>query len=152
MLLRLEEQEVILHSSTCGSKEPAGEACELSFLHHRSYNQRLLPFVPRNHSSYPSLELHQINGQAYPYVGAVDSLDLLLRGSLKEARGLGQQVRLSLPDYVQEIVPHLLYRPFSHQLQPFFTPTALRVRWVWIVRSIALLHPFINLGHWLLYP
>jgi hypothetical protein len=101
--------------------------------------------------------MHEANGQAYPYTGAVNSLSQLLLETLKEAQELGQKVMLDLPDYVRQILPRLLFphdeaRPFARQLQPFFTPSAQRARWVRIGRNIAMLQGFINLAYRLLHP
>lgn len=157
-LLALEEADQVMHSGTYGPKEPGGEPIELSLLREGTYDQRILPFVPQCFMSFFSLELYEKNGQAYPRTAIVDSLMSSLQEALAEAQTLGGKVGLSLPHYVRRILPRLLYRrdvsatPFALQLQPYFTPSALRIRWVRLNRVLALIHAFINLCHRVLHP
>ena len=157
-LLGLEDDDSLLHSGTYGDREPGGSPVELSFLLEGTYDQRLMPFIPRHYVSFLSVDMHEANGQAYPYMGCVNSLSQLLLETLREAQELGQRVELNLPDYVRLILPRILFqrqegdRPFARQLQPFFSPSATRARWARICRCIALLQGFVNLCNRLLHP
>jgi len=147
-----------MHSGTYGPKEPGAEPVELALLREGDMDQRLLPFAPIHLSSLTHLILHDLNGQPYPKKALVTTLKEDLDKSLEEAMNLGKRVGLSLPRYVREILPKLLCEdpenpdPFAYQLRPFFTPSALRVRWMRINRIKILLHAFINLCHRILYP
>ena len=90
---------MLLCSGTYSDKEPGGAPIEFALLAEGSYDQHLLPFVPRNYSSYLNLDLHEINGQAYPYTSSLNTLSCHLRDTLGEAQELGACVELKLPDY-----------------------------------------------------
>ena len=157
-LLALKDADVLLCSGTYSDREPGGAPIEFSLLSEGSYDQCLLPFVPQNHTPHHHLDLHKLNGQAYPYAGSLDTLNSHLRDTLREAQELGAQVDLNLPDYIRALLPRLMYQPcedarhFSRQFQPYFSPSAQRARWVRIGRNLALLQGFINLCYHLLHP
>lgn len=73
---------------------------------------------------------------------------------------LAREARISLPVYARRLVPRLRYRledsesgiPFPLQLQPWFSPTAIRARLARIIRVTAILQGFCNLVERLLRP
>jgi hypothetical protein len=124
-----------------------------------SYDQRLMPFVPKYHTYYGNqLTMYNRNEQWLPLVASIAALWNVFSEILSDALKLAESTGLSLPSYALELVPRLRYNissddpPFVFQLLPFFSPTALRIRWCRIGRVIALLEGYINLCTRLLRP
>jgi len=157
-LLALDEDDLLMHSGTYGPKEPGAEPVVLAFLREGNLDQHFIPFAPIHLSSFHHLILHDINGQPYPKKALWKSLKEDVEESLEEAMKLSKLVGLSLPSYIQEILPRLLYvdpetpEIFVFQLRPYFTPSALCARWTRINRVKILLHMYINLCYHILHP
>jgi hypothetical protein len=62
-LLGLEATDHLLHSGSYGHKEPGRAPVDLTLVHGRSYDQRLLPFVPKDQYYFErNLAFHHLNG------------------------------------------------------------------------------------------
>ena len=158
-LLGLDDDDTPLNAGTYGRKELGQDPIEMSVLRDGSYDQHLMPFVPRHHTYYSNqLTLHNHNGQWLPLVASITALWNVFSEILDDVLKLAECTGLSLLSYALGLVPRLCYNispdstPFFFQLLPFFTPTALRVQWCRIGRVIALLEGCINLCTRLLYP
>ena len=153
----LEDSDRLMHSGMYSLKEPGAKPVKLAILHEGGFNQHLLPFATIYLSLF-LLILHVVNGQPYPSKSLWRLLKGEVKNSLKDAMRLGKLIGLSLPTYVLEILPRLLYvnpenpEVFNFQFCPYFTPSALQVRWTRINRINTLPHTFINLCHRILYP
>ena len=156
-LLRLSGEDSLLHAGTYGFKEPGQAPIDITWLENGTYDQRLLPFVPRGYRV-ASPAFHLQRGQYLVRADARKSLREWLNKALFDSQDLGAKVSLSLPSYALQLVPKLLHPDRSttmelpYQFQPFFTPSAVRARWVRVHRVIALLEGYINLCQRILAP
>ena len=104
------------------------------------------------------LTLHHWNGQWLPLATLIMVLWNIFLEIVADALKLAERMGLSLPAYALNLVPRLCYKispensPFSFQLLPFFSPSALRTRWCRIARITVLLEGYINLCTRLLHP
>ena len=133
-LLGLDDNDTLLNADTYGHKELGQDPIEMTILCEGSYNQCLMPFVPRHHTYYGNqLTLHNRNRQWLPLVASIAALWNIFSEILNDSLKLAERTGLSLPSYALGLVPRLRYNispngsPFFFQLLPFFTPTALRV-------------------------
>ena len=153
-LLGLEAADHLLHSGSYGHKEPGRAPVDLSLVRGGSYDQRLLPFVPKDQYYFErNLAFHHLNGQ---WIAKADSLRVIkeaLESSMIKSQQACAPVALSLPSYARVLASKLRLadptdgRVFPFQFQAFFTPSACRARWVRIARVVALLDGFSNLCH-----
>jgi hypothetical protein len=156
-LLGLTEEDSLTHAGTYGPKEPGQMPVDVSWLRGGSYDQRLLPFVPRGYRM-SSPAFHMQRGQHIMRADARKGLREWLNKALFDSQSLGSQVSLSLPTYALHVIPKLLHPDPSstlelpYQFQPFFTPLATRARWVQVHRIIAVLEVYINLCQRILTP
>ena len=154
-LLALDVDDHVMHSGTYGPKEPGVEPVDLLLLEDGLFDQCLLPFTPVNVATFLPLILHDLNGQPYLKKALVVALKEDVDQLLAEASDLGQQVGLSLPFYICEVLPKLLWEdlensdPFTYQLCPYFL---LCMHWTRINHCKIMLHAFINLCHHILHP
>ena len=157
-LLRLTIQDPLLNDGSYGVKEPGQYPIEVSWLREGSYDQRLLPFVPRGFRVL-NPDFHSQRDQHLLCADALHGLRDWFNKSLFDSQWVGRQVTLSLPPYALQLVPKLLHRgnvrhdqAFPFQFQAFFSPSAARARWVRILHVASLLDGYANLCHRILMP
>jgi hypothetical protein len=148
-LLGLGAEDPLLSTGTYGLKEPGQRPISLTLLREDIYDRRLLPFVPHEFSFESALDLHELNHQWHVYANTTRELKEELYQARASALAVASNVPLSLPAYARELLPKFLYREsetrdFQYQLQPFFSPSAIRARWVRIRRVIAMLEAYVN--------
>src|SRR5271170_5699302 len=153
-LLGLEAADHLLHSGSYGHKEPGRAPIDLSLICGGSYDQRLLPFMPKDQYYYErNLAFHHLNGQWIVKADSLRALKEALESSMIKSQQACTPVALSLPSYARVLTPKLRLadptdgRVFPYQFQVFFTPSAIQARWVRIARIIAILDGFSNLCH-----
>ena len=153
LLLGLGPEAVPLNSGTYGEEEPGVRSTKLSLLRQRSYDQLLLPFVPKNHWYHNTpLSMYVKNQQYAIHFETRGNMADSLNKSLIDAQLSANESGLRMPDYAQLLVPKLRYnaggddRPFYHQFLIFFSPSAMRIRAVRIGRICAILDALTNLA------
>src|SRR6266849_588932 len=153
-LLSLDSSDRILHSGTYGEKELSTHPIAFATLRAPRFDQRLLPFTPRNHAFTSSaIDMHEQNGQFPALVQTRKNLEEHLNRALLDAQIAGNKASISLPNYALILVPRLKYsengdgRPFPYQFLVFFSPSATRMRGVRIGRIMAILDATTNCAH-----
>ena len=154
LLLGLNLGDAVLHSGTYGEKELSVNPIRFSYLRAPMYDQRILPFTPRNHPfTSTAFDMHEQNGQ-YPVLALTrKNLEEQLNRALLDAQIAGNNASINLPTYALALIPRLKYsvggdeRPFPYQFQVFFSPSAARMRAVRISRVGAILDATTNGAH-----
>jgi hypothetical protein len=153
-LLGLEATDHLLHSGSYSHKEPGRAPVDLTLVHGGSYDQHLLPFIPKDQYYFErNLAFHHLNGQWIAKADLLRVIKEVLESSMIKSQLACMPVALSLPSYACILAPKLhLADPtdgqvFPFQFQAFFTPSASQARWVRIARVVALLDGFSNLCH-----
>ena len=152
-LLALKEGDALLVTGTYGVKDLGQNPVSIVSLQDGSYDRRLVPFMPREFQIFKRhLDFHKLNQQWYVYAATARELHERLLKAIAEAKQTARGLPLSLPDYVRQLAPKLLYqkdpdKPFEFQLQPWFAKTARCVRVARILRVIGMCYAFTNLGH-----
>ena len=152
VLLGLTQDDYLQAAGTYGAKELGEYPVEFALLRNGSYDQRLLPFVPKRQGTMRvvHIELHQTNRQWMPTSRALRSLETDLRLAISQAEKAARRTNLPLPDYAFELVPRLCYRDspddpfFEYQFQLWFEPEAHYGRWRRAERVAGLLDGYTN--------
>ena len=157
LLLGLGATVVPLNSGTYGEEEPGVKAVKLSLLCHKSYDQLLLPFMPKNHWFHQTpLSISVQNRQYAIHPESRSQPEELFSKSLLDMQLSANSSGLKIPDYARQLVPKLRYKairdnpPFSYQFQIFFSLPAHRIRAVRIGHICAILDALANLAQALL--
>lgn len=153
LLLGLGTEVVPLNSGTYGEEEPGVKAVKLSLLRLKSYDQLLLPFVPKNHWFHNTpLSISVQNRQYAAHPQSLRQLEELLSKALLDAQIGANNSGLNMPEYARQLVPKLRFKAgkedplFSYQFQIFFSPPAHRMRAARIGRVCAVLDAVSNLA------
>ena len=153
-LLSLDPSDCILHSGTYGEKELSTHPIAFSTLQAPRFDQRFLPFTPRNHAFTSSaIDKHEQNGQFPTLVQTYKNLEEHLNRALLDAQLAGNQASISLPNYALILVLRLKYsengdgRLFPYQFLVFFSPSATWMCGVCIGRVMAILDTMTNCAH-----
>ena len=157
LLLGLGATVMLLNSGTYGEEEPGVKVVKLSLLCHKSYDQLLLPFVPKNRWFHQTpLSISVQNRQYTIHPESHRQLEDLFSKSLLNAQLSTNSSGLKIPDYTRQLVPKLQYKAvrddplFSYQFQIFFSPLVHRIRAVRIGRVCMILDALVNLAQALL--
>ncbi len=158
LLLSLDPVDRVLHSGTYGNKELSTHPIAFSTLRALRFDQRLLPFTPRNHAFLSTaIDMHEQNGQFPALVQTRKNLEEYLNRALLDAQIAGNEASINLPNYAVVLVPRFKYcengdgRPFPYQFLVFFAPSATRMRGVRIGRVMAILDATTNCAHALVH-
>lgn len=151
-LLALGPDAALLISGTYGVNDLGESPVNVASLREDFYDRRLLPFMPRDyHPLEWNLSLHNQNEQWHVYAVTKRDLEEKLLRAIEEAQAVALNLPLSLPSYVRQLAPRLLYRsdpskPFEFQFQPWFDRSAYCARLARILRVIGMCVAFTNLG------
>ncbi len=160
VLLSLTKEDYLQVSGTYGAKELAEYPVDFTLLRNGSYDQRLLPFVPKRRATMRPvwIELRHTNHQWKPSARALKGLEEDLRQAIAQAEDVAARTQLPLPDYAYELVPRLCYRDdpdaplFEYQFQLWFDAEAHYIRWRRAERVSGLLDGYTNVSRLLLEP
>ncbi len=160
MLLALTEEDYLQVAGTYGAKELGEYPVDFALLRNGSYDQRLMPFVPKRRGTMRvvHIELHQTNRQWKPSPRALRSLERDLVSVITQAEEAAKLTKLPLPEYAFELVPRLCYRDapddpfFEYQFQIWFELEAHYGRWRRAERAAGLLEGYTNVCRLLLEP
>ena len=109
VLLALTEEDHLQAAGTYGAKELGEYPVDFMILRNGSYDQRLMPFVPKQRGTMKvvHIELHQTNRQWKPSPRALRSLERDLIPAITQAEEAAKLTKLPLPEYAFDLVPHL---------------------------------------------
>ncbi len=159
-LLGLTQEDYLQVAGTYGAKELGEYPVDFALLRNGSYDQRLLPFVPKRRGTMRvvHIELRQTNRQWMPTSRALRSLEKDLRLAISQAEEAARCTNLPIPEYAFELVPRLCYRDspddpfFEYQFQLWFEPEAHYGRWRRAERVAGILDGYTNVCQLLLEP
>jgi len=152
-LLALKEGDALLVTGTYSAKDLGQNPVSIVSLQDELYDRRLVPFMPHEFQVFERhLDFHKLNQQWYVYAATARDLHERLLEAIAEAQKTARDLPLSLPDYVRQLAPKLLYQkdpdqPFEFQFQPWFAKTARCAHVARILRVIGMCYAFTNLGH-----
>lgn len=153
-LLGLNQDDFLQNAGLYGGKEMAEYPVPIALLREGSYDQRLLPFVPRSRGDMrpEAIDINMINRQWQVPLKSRQKLWEELQQVCSSAETLALQTKLPLPEYALYLVPRLRYcssaeEPLEFQFQPWFDLEASYARWRRIERVIGLLEGYVNLCH-----
>lgn len=111
LLLGLGTEVVPLNSGTYGKEEPGVKAIKLSLLRLKSYDQLLLPFMPKNHWFHNTLLSISVQNRQYgAHLQLLRQLEELFSKALLNTQISANNSGLNLPQYTRLLVPKLQFK------------------------------------------